>query len=246
MIKLCQIVSSRPGTTPTHKVSKQGSGILPKSLLKIAFVYTLISLIMNVINAKSHPVSFEHYQKLVNPHDMAYLVNGNVDEVGLQAERYQKLVNEDHASGVLQSYADKIVRYRGNHDLKTANARNYDKNQSHTLATQKPQLHSERIMAERERMEQNKPIEPHFVGYYEKELMNEIQEKPIALIGEPTLINYCPHDCNNQGLCQRIYIKTFDEETNKEVYEPHYSCACRDNFKGHYCHECTHGFFGQD
>lgn len=78
----------------------------------------------------------------------------------------------------------------------------------------------------------------HPVGHIEKQIMKEISEKPINLIGEPTLITNCLHDCNNEGLCQRVFIKiktSTDPDTYS--YEPHFSCACRENFKGDHCQE---------
>lgn len=88
--------------------------------------------------------------------------------------------------------------------------------------------------------------EIHWYGHIEKDIMDEINEKPITLTGEPTLITNCPHDCNNQGLCQRIFVKT-KTGVNPDVYEyiPHYSCACKENFKGEHCNECSKGFFGK-
>lgn len=96
---------------------------------------------------------------------------------------------------------------------------------------------------------QNNHSEMHPVsdGSYENKLMKEIQERPIALLGEPTLISNCPQYCNNQGLCQRIFVKVKSPESaDAYSYEPHYSCACKENFQGQFCLECAKGFFGRD
>lgn len=87
----------------------------------------------------------------------------------------------------------------------------------------------------------------HWTGSYEKKLMKEISEKPIALTGEPTLISNCPHDCNNKGLCQRIFVKAkTSDNPDTYSYEPKFSCACKENFKGEHCNECAKDFFGTD
>lgn len=84
-------------------------------------------------------------------------------------------------------------------------------------------------------------------GKLEKQIMKEIQERPINILGEPTLISNCPHDCNNQGLCQRVFVKVkTSENPDTFSYEPQYSCACKDNFKGPHCGECAKGFFGKN
>jgi hypothetical protein len=83
-------------------------------------------------------------------------------------------------------------------------------------------------------------------GKYEREIMKKIQDKPISIVGEPTMISNCPHDCNNQGLCQRIFVKVLDsEKVDTYSYEPKFSCACKENFKGEHCQECQKGFFGK-
>lgn len=61
-------------------------------------------------------------------------------------------------------------------------------------------------------------------GKLEKQIMKEIQERPINILGEPTLISNCPHDCNNQGLCQRVFVKVkTSENPDTFSYEPQYS-----------------------
>jgi hypothetical protein len=83
--------------------------------------------------------------------------------------------------------------------------------------------------------------------HLERNIMNQIEGKPINLIGEPTLINDCPHNCNNHGLCQKIYIKKkISENPDSYSYEAEFSCACKENFSGAHCQECAKGFFGRD
>jgi hypothetical protein len=80
--------------------------------------------------------------------------------------------------------------------------------------------------------------QPHAVDVIAKQILSEINEKPINLIGEPTMISNCPYNCNNQGLCQRVFVKTKISDSPETFnYEPHFSCACRENFKGTYCNE---------
>ena len=87
--------------------------------------------------------------------------------------------------------------------------------------------------------------ELHAVEMIAKEILNEIQEKSITLIGEATMISNCPHNCNNQGLCQRIFVKVKVSDSPESFeYEPRFSCACRENFKGAFCNEWAKGFYG--
>ena len=155
--------------------------------------------LVTTTEAKSHHTNFEQYQKLINPHNFKYLVNGNIDSEQSQLDRHRKMVTEEHTRGVLGSYFDQDALSRTFEDLSAKSGRDYQ-NEGYTLATHKPKLHTEKVKEARAKAELEKPVEVHFTGHFEKELMQEIQEKPINLIGEPTLINYCPHDCNHQGL----------------------------------------------
>jgi hypothetical protein len=99
----------------------------------------------------------------------------------------------------------------------------------------------------RQPMEREHIEDPEVGGKMQKQIMADIQEKPITIMGEPTMITNCPHDCNNQGLCQRIFVKIKTSDSPDTFsYDPQYSCACKENFKGLHCEECSKGFFGKN
>ena len=71
------------------------------------------------------------------------------------------------------------------------------------------------------------------LGFFERKIMQEIEDKPLNILGELVDITNCPHDCNNQGVCQRHFIKTkTSENPDTYSYEPKFSCVCKANFKG--------------
>ena len=87
--------------------------------------------------------------------------------------------------------------------------------------------------------------EEHAVDAISKQILKEINEKPISLIGEATMISNWPENWNNQGLCQRIFVKVKVSDNPETFnYEPRFSCAWRENFKGTSCNEWSKGFYG--
>lgn len=164
------------------------------------------------------------YREGVNRHSDPYdLYTGDRDDYGVGRSSsiiagHKLSLDSDTGSKVLQNPINRL-RQNTRGTPKSANT-----TESSSAVTVSPKDHPN--------------SEGHWNGNLEKQIMKDIQDKPINLIGEPTLISNCPHDCNNQGLCQRIFVKVKKSENpDTYSYEPHYSCACKENFKGEHCQE---------
>ena len=89
------------------------------------------------------------------------------------------------------------------------------------------------------------PFGPKLEGKTEKQIMKEIQEKPIFHYGESVEKNNCDDNCNNNGDCQKLIRDLNPEVTGKHYYMPKYLCVCQENYSGASCSQCAVGFYGE-
>ena len=90
-----------------------------------------------------------------------------------------------------------------------------------------PQEHPSRFLSDSHTLESVKVKEHNDqgnLGSLERKIMKDIEDKPISVTGELAEISYCPHDCNNKGVCQKSFVKTKTHENpDTYSYEPHFS-----------------------
>ena len=161
----------------------------------ISLLIILLSILMTSA-AKSSELSFEEYQRSINPNNFKYLINGKADSEINQFERYSKLFIG--GSETVKTRPTSGLATETRKDVKSISSASLDtnKNKTNVLATLKPALHTDKVVTNVKSDSVNsKPFETlHYTGQHEKEMYNEILEKPIVLLGEPTMITSCPHD----------------------------------------------------
>ena len=87
----------------------------------------------------------------------------------------------------------------------------------------------------------------------EEKIMRDIMLNPIPLFGDSVTADNCPEQCNNRGVCQRIYSINHGSEADikeliheKSSYTARYICACKQNYVGETCNHCHAGFYGEE